>query len=133
MFESSWFAVFKTDSQTFLFKPAAVILLPTLTPPCKSDIYLHLSQVLHAPGDLPSKRDQVAHGKCSVVWVLQVAGVAVGVPAHVTGANFPTLTQEVTQRPELGVLHDQIQRPYSERKRSACGELWTNTPTEKRG
>lgn len=78
-------------------------------------MYLHLSQVLHAPGDLPSKRDQVAHGKCPVIWVLQVAGVAVGVPAHVTRANFPTLTQEVAQRPELGVLHDQIQRPYSER------------------
>lgn len=57
--------------------------------------YLHLGQVLHASGNLPGKGDQVAHSERPVVWVLQVAGVAVGVPAHVARANFPTLSQEV--------------------------------------
>lgn len=77
--------------------------------------YLHFRQVLHASGDLPCKGDQVTHGERSVVWVLQIAGVSVGVSAHVARANFPTVTQEVAQRPKLGVLHDQIQRTYSEK------------------
>lgn len=59
--------------------------------------YLHFSQVLHASGDLPREGDQVSHGEGAVVWVLQVAGVSVGVPAHVTWTNFATLSQEVAQ------------------------------------
>lgn len=81
----------------------------------RRDRYLHFSQVLHASGDLPRERDQVAHGKSPVVGVLQVAGVTVGIPAHVARANFPTLTQEVAQRAVLGVLHDQVQRTYLEK------------------
>lgn len=78
--------------------------------------YLHFSQVLHASGDLPCEGDQVAHGESPVVWVLQVAGVSVGVPAHVAWANFPTLSKEVAERPVLGVFHDQIQWAYSENR-----------------
>lgn len=79
------------------------------------DLYLHFCQVLHASGDLPRKRDQVAHGESPVVWVLQVAGVSVGIPAHIARANFPTLTQEITEWPILGILNDEIQWTYSEK------------------
>ena len=72
-------------------------------------MYLHFCQVLHASWNLPSEGDQVALGECPLVWVLQVARVTVAIVAHVAGPHLPALSQEVTQRPILGILHDQIQ------------------------
>lgn len=74
--------------------------------------YLHFCQVLHASGNLPGEGDEVSHGQCPVIRVLQVAGVSVCIPAHVAGTNFPALTQEITERPKFGVLNDEVQRPY---------------------